>query len=384
MRIWITTAWFPSLVNTSGIFVKEQAEALAAAGHEVTVILVRYGTLGAKLRGKWNPSEPLPSESLQYLRVNAITRIPLKLLPDPDKKLKTVILKRVEKDTSTYAKMHGAPDVVHHHCLSDNAFVAERIAAIFNVPYYFTEHSNYYTDEELNKFNSFETFEDRKRFVQHAAGRIAVSDVRARGYEKIYGAPFITISNVVAPIFYKELNKEKPNIFTFCCVAILDKRKRQDLLLKAFQRLLEKYNARLVLVGKGDKRNEYESLVEALGITDKVAFTGILDREGVVEQMDRSHCGVLSSDEETFGVVLAEAMFRGNPVISTRCGGPEEIITPKTGYIVEKDDVKALQDAMEKMIEYKDQFNPEEIRSYAEENFREEVIVAKLEACYES
>jgi glycosyltransferase involved in cell wall biosynthesis len=51
---------------------------------------------------------------------------------------------------------------------------------------------------------------------------------------------------------------------------------------------------------------------------------------------------VLTSERETFGVVLIEALAAGLPVIATRAGGPEEIVTSEVGGIVDGDDQAQL------------------------------------------
>ena len=50
------------------------------------------------------------------------------------------------------------------------------------------------------------------------------------------------------------------------------------------------------------------------------------------------------------GVVLVEALGTGLPVISTRCGGPEEIVEPSLGVLVEPENEDALAEAMVSMI----------------------------------
>lgn len=59
---------------------------------------------------------------------------------------------------------------------------------------------------------------------------------------------------------------------------------------------------------------------------------------------------VLASDAETFGVVVAEAMSCGTPVIATRAGGPEFIIEPGTGILVPTDDAAALAAALIRLM----------------------------------
>jgi glycosyltransferase involved in cell wall biosynthesis len=342
-KIWITSAWYPTATSTAGIFVKEQAEALQRAGHVVHVLIITYNTLGQGIKARFKkPDKKFDvSGTVQVHHFHVQVLRSLSHSRNPQKLLKGIILKDVTRQSRKLAADVGVPDIIHHHCLSDNAYVAEQLAQQWRIPYVFTEHSNYRTDEELNKFNVFETYDDRKRFVQGAAARIGVSENRAKSYSDCYGAPFEVINNLVADIFRVEpIRAEKEASFTFCAVGILEQRKRYDLLIAAFAKAFRGSAAQLLIAGSGTKKQELEELCRSLQIQEQVRFLGKLNRLQLIELFDRSHCHVLASDEETFGIVHAEAMFRGLPVISTICGGPEEIITPESGLLVPKDDLE--------------------------------------------
>ncbi|PQP32811.1 glycosyltransferase family 4 protein, partial [Desulfobacteraceae bacterium SEEP-SAG10] len=89
-----------------------------------------------------------------------------------------------------------------------------------------------------------------------------------------------------------------------------------------------------------------QKLAQDLGIGDCVTFLGKLDRTQVLKEMNQCQAFVLSSEFETFGVVVIEALSQGKPVIATRCGGPEEILHAGNGILVQKNDKKSLADAM--------------------------------------
>ncbi len=380
-HILITTAWYPTDTTTSGVFVKEQGEALVRAGHRVTVLLVTYSTLLA------NYKQPKPNYDksllMNVVHLHVVFPLPGRFFSNPDSYFKKVILKRVSQWMQEYSRGNSKPDIIHHHCLSDSAYITESISDQFNIPYLFTEHSNYFKYEELNKFNKFETFEDHKRFVKKACARIAVSEVRARGYEEIFGSSFVVVSNMVQEIFEVPLmQKQQSENFTFTCVAIFDKRKRQDILIHAFVNSFKGQKVRLVLAGNGPMESEYRRLVKEEGMEGQIEILGKQGREGIVQLFDRSQVAVLSSDQETFGVVLAEAMFRGLPIISTISGGPEEIVTVSSGILCKKGNVDAMSKALETMIANYNSYSAEGIRNYARSRFSEKVIIVQLENLY--
>jgi glycosyltransferase involved in cell wall biosynthesis len=62
--------------------------------------------------------------------------------------------------------------------------------------------------------------------------------------------------------------------------------------------------------------------------------------------MWKAHALVVSSMVETFGIVLIEALATGLPVISTRCGGPEDILTEESGLLVAPGNIAEMTAAM--------------------------------------
>ena len=84
-----------------------------------------------------------------------------------------------------------------------------------------------------------------------------------------------------------------------------------------------------------------------------------------------------------FGVAYAEALCAGLPVISTKCGGPEDFITPECGVLVPVDDVKALVEAMDEVFSREASFNEAFLREYAYNSFSPEAIAAELISVYD-
>jgi glycosyltransferase involved in cell wall biosynthesis len=131
------------------------------------------------------------------------------------------------------------------------------------------------------------------------------------------------------------------------------KPKAYDLFLRA-ARLLRDHssNYRFAIAGEasGNLFTELLALRHDLGLDEVVTFLGL--RSDVVEFLRSIDVYVLSSTTEGFSIACIEAMAAGAPVVSTRCGGPEEILEHEdTGLLVPVQDPAALAGAVRRIVE---------------------------------
>ncbi|HET6314409.1 MAG TPA: glycosyltransferase, partial [Chloroflexia bacterium] len=125
-----------------------------------------------------------------------------------------------------------------------------------------------------------------------------------------------------------------------------------------------------------------EALARRLGVNGVCHFHGALPHEQVAAMMPSYDVLVLSSLAETFGVVAVEALASGVPVVATRCGGPEEVLTPDLGVLVEKADPEALADGILDVMRRPHDFPPEHLRRVVEERFGEARVTGRLVSLY--
>lgn len=106
----------------------------------------------------------------------------------------------------------------------------------------------------------------------------------------------------------------------------------------------QKRDVQFVLVGDGPHREQYIKDAAALGLGDRVTWTGVIEDpfgEGVFQAADVV-CQ-FSRWEEIFGWMIAEAMAHAKPVVATRAGGiPELISDGVTGHLVERGDFESM------------------------------------------
>lgn len=135
-------------------------------------------------------------------------------------------------------------------------------------------------------------------------------------------------------------------------VGRMDKRKGLDYLLKAYKSLKEKYsNIRLIAVGDGYSRQDYEEFVKENNLKD-VTFTGYVNDKEL--PMYYSTCDILcapSVSDESFGLVIGESMATGKPVVATDIVGYRAAYGRSKGILfVEPKSSKSLSKELEKLI----------------------------------
>lgn len=115
----------------------------------------------------------------------------------------------------------------------------------------------------------------------------------------------------------------------------------------------------LTMVGDGDLKEKLEKDSEILGIRDKIHFCGNLDDNELHKAYGECDIFVLPSivKSEAFGLVQIEAMAYGKPVINTNLssGVPYVSLDHETGLTVPPNDVQALADAIQWMVDHEEE-----------------------------
>jgi glycosyltransferase involved in cell wall biosynthesis len=129
-------------------------------------------------------------------------------------------------------------------------------------------------------------------------------------------------------------------------VARLTPKKNMDVLIRSLPIVKEKYtDVQLIIVGDGPEKEGLMKLVDKLGITDSVVFTGRLNNPYPIVKI--CNLFVLVSQWEGFPNVLVEALALGIPVITTDISGSRDIIcSEKYGSLIPVNSVESLAEAI--------------------------------------
>lgn len=366
----------------AGSFFREQALALQRVGHKVGVIAPRVrsvrelpAALAGSLRGiKAQDDSGVPTYHLQGAQ----------LLPGLRPANDRVWISTGRKLFARYVAEQGTPDIIHGHAMFMGGIIGAAVARESRVPLVITEHSTVYQRRPIPAFQ----IEEARDALGLAAALLVVSPQLGEGMRRVLGdiaANAQWVPNVVDREFLAaQLPTERtPGPFRFLCVAFLHEKKAHADLLGAFaQRFAGDGDVELRIGGDGPERDRLHALARTLGIAEQVVWLGPLSREAVGSEMRAADAFVLPSRLETFGVVVAEALASGLPVIATRSGGPECIVGEGDGMLVDVGDVSALGEAMLRMRETAARYDAVDIRRRCEQRFGEHALVDRLEAVY--
>lgn len=367
MKILIMPSWYPTKEKPlSGIFFKEQAQALARRGHDVAIAVMRSDggkTVSCDVTREGNFREYIFHHApmrfhLTYFRVvHYLCRFVRAEFPE------------------------GKPDVIHVHSAGYLKY-ARALRFLFGIPIVVTEHATMYerrlwSEKRLRRIS---------RDLSASDAVIAVGPGLKKCIQPLCPKKdVLVIPNMVSEAFFERRRETIPaKPFRFVSVAILNRKKGLDILLRSFAKLMETHpDTTLTICGGGADAEELLTLAGQLNLADKVTFTGAVTREECARQLCRSHAFILPSRFETFGIVYIEAMACGLPVIMTKTSAWELLVRPETGLAVEIEDVDGLAAAMASMMENYGSYDPDTIVGYCRNRFSENAVCAELERVYE-
>lgn len=369
MKILFVTRGFPSDKDPmAGNYEAVQAKAIAAKGHEVVVVSVKYRNL-LHIFQSWK----IHYRTVDGVHIYECNRLNL-YYPFHTSKF-DISAKRwqFKRVFSKVVNERGMPDIVHAH-LIQHAVYAAIVKDVFRLPFVITEHwSRVYTETipavTMSKVPSY----------NKADKVICVSKALADSLLRKCNVQSVVINNMVSDRFFESCKiMHQNNSFKFIGVGALRKDKRFELLVEAFALCHFPEYVSLDIVGEGENRKVIEDKIRKYRLEGQVRLLGVKTPEEVNDLLCQSDCFVLSSRLETFSIVLIEAMAKGLPIIATKCGGPETFVRPEDGLLVEKENANELANAMKYMTTHYKNYDGDEIRRHCWENFSQDVIANKI------
>ncbi len=246
----------------------------------------------------------------------------------------------MQKEAAAIIKgLDGNVDVLHvHDWLVATAGIG--LKHVFRKPLFATIHSTEIGRRNGIHFDYERMIHETEAWLTYEAWKvICCSDYMVSHVRWAFGLPAdkqIMIPNGVNTDVYAGIEKTDLTQFRIkfalpeekivLFVGRLVYEKGVHVLVNAILKVLEKVNAKFVIVGNGYMKEQLSGLVKSLGIAQKVLFTGFVDDETLRKLQICADVSVVPSLFEPFGIVALEAMAAKSPVVVSDTGGLGEIV----------------------------------------------------------
>jgi glycosyltransferase involved in cell wall biosynthesis len=201
-------------------------------------------------------------------------------------------------------------------------------------------------------FNWLEQRAFRRVAAAYACSETVVEVLRAKGFDK--PAPIVTFGVDTTAFRPRAAGVERPaGPLTIGYVGRLLPGKGLNLLAEALDKI--KGEAwRLLVVGDGPERAEFERRLTTSAVIDRARFTGAINFHQVPAYFHEMDLLVLPTEttkriREQFGRVLVEAMASGIPVVGSTCGAIPEVIGD-AGLVFSEGDAESLGGALRQAL----------------------------------
>ncbi|MEI3434644.1 MAG: glycosyltransferase family 4 protein [Clostridia bacterium] len=229
-------------------------------------------------------------------------------------------------------------DVIHAHDWLV-AYAAKTLKNSYDLPLVSTIHAteagrNGGIHDEVQRY-----INDTEWMLTYESSEVIVnSKFMKNDLQRLFGLPYEKINVVANGInstaysgvekdydFRRQYAADNEKIILFMGRLVYEKGVQH--LISAMPKILENYHdAKLVIAGKGGMLDELKAQVEAMGLGQKVYFTGYLNAKQVSKMYKCADVSVFPSTYEPFGIVALEAMLAGVPTVVSDVGGLNEIV----------------------------------------------------------
>ena len=213
--------------------------------------------------------------------------------------------------------------------------------------------------------------------ISYAKAHLAISSAVGDGIRSYDKEKNIYLVN--NPISIRKENivkRPQDDVFKILSIGRLEEEKNLFMLLHALNKINGKWKANII--GDGSKRKVLEGAAKILRINENISWSGW--QEEPWKSIDEASICISTSNTEGFSMVLAEALARGIPVISTRCGGPMDIVQDGiNGWLVDRNDYFKVAEIINSIISKKIALPLQQICISSVEKFSEERVIANIE-----
>lgn len=367
-------SWYPSRLSPfNGDFIKRHAEAVSIYEDVHVIYVVR------DVKGEFTKDSLIEESVKEKLKETIIYYyVSHKIFPIIDKLFSGKKYRFLFKQAvNRCLEQKDKPELVHVHVGMKSGIIAYWLKKSKNIPYVITEHWSGFLGEANDRFNNLPFYlkSKWKKIIDNAIGVSAVSEYLSIALRKHFVmASCKIIPNVVDTNIFCLRDDTKNTSPRFIHISGLEALKNPDIILKAFQMVVENYPDAFLEIF-GSQKKEIVKLSEALHLQNNVSFYQEVSQTVLAEHMNLADALILYSSYETFGCVIIEANACGVPVIVSDIPVFHETVHEgENGYFVKANDPVALAEKMMSLIKNHSSFNREKIVSMTRIKYSYEIV----------
>lgn len=336
MKVLFLPKWYPNKNDIqNGIFIKNQAMALS---HYTDVAVLFVVT-----SGKVKKEEIEIIKNQNYFEITCY-------FPKRSNRVFALFnyYKLFKKAKSKLEQEWGRPDVVNLYILGRNYMMYKKFWS--GIPFVVSEQWSGYLNGGFEKY-IYAKRKNTTNALKKANKIIAVSKPLAEAIKKYSGRNDIqVIPNIVYPGKITE-NKITDFVHVLTVADLDDLVKDISGMLYVLKTVSAEVKIHFTIIGEGKDEKKLKNLSNSLqNDRYQIEFKGRMPHAKLINSYSHANFYFLNSEAETFCVAAAESIASGRPVVSTRCGGPEEFITEKNGIFFTGSDHSSKAEKVKEMI----------------------------------
>jgi len=330
MKVLFLTHWYPTkTLPQKGVFIKEQAKALAKVGVNVTVLHINIVDGNRLLKTSFEKNSDHGFETIRIDIISKLWKLIYTIYPIQLKLIKKEI-RQVGLDLSQF-------DLLHSHVVHPAGAIGNRLAQEFELPHFISEHwsnLNYYFEKNLFRKWGVNAYKNAKQIF-------VVSQFLKQQTAKFANNPnkLAVIPNVVPAEEFKYVPAAIGTSYYITMAAKWNSSKRvikrPKLLIKAVAEAAKELGKPIILgiIGDGDRIPELKKYCAENDV--HAQFYGFISKAQIAKEFQKADLFLHGSEYETFSVVIAEALKCGTPVVASNVCAIPELLSESNGILVE-------------------------------------------------
>lgn len=381
-KIYWLPAWYPTAQNPlGGIFFKEQAEHLSTA-YDIHILYLQVKPMGKKEYIKKLGRPQIKEISLAGKLPGIGLELKLPAFVSGKRWLK-MLFSAYGQLFKLALRQFGIPALLHAHGGLYAGISSAYLKQHYGVPNLITEHhpiiiSDFTATTAREYSRALNTATAVSTVSQYAKRMLMLQAQRCSPvvHGNLVNEDQLSIQNAkparfhVGWIGYPSYNKDP---FTFIqAIRILHSNGRFD------------FQASMVMpeVGGDFRHSHIQEVIGKAGLADVIELKTGMPKEKLQQYYHSLSVLVSTSYSETFGLVMAEAAACGIPVIATKSGGAEEVVSPEVGYLVDIQDSAAIASCLAQLQQEEKQWKPLGLRQAVVSRFGKDAFLHKIDGLY--